>query len=222
MVERAIIAVILAFLAGSIPFSQLIASWRTGLDLREVGEGNAGSRNVWHVAGPVWGVISALLDALKGYAVCLAVGAFVSPTVALVAGVAAVLGHQFSIFLRGRGGKGLATALGVILYLSPLSTLCALVILGLARLILRDFNHALIVGVIAIILLPLVFRQPPQVAAYALGLAVLTGLKKLLDRPRESRVWSERPWEGAAVPGWQRPAGGLPTPGDTPPPEARS
>ena len=59
------ILVLFAYLLGSLPFSQLITSWRTGLNLREVGEGSVGSRNVWHVVGPEWGLVAFALDAFN-------------------------------------------------------------------------------------------------------------------------------------------------------------
>lgn len=200
-----LVVILCAYLIGSIPFSQIITYRRTGLALHEVGEGNVGSRNVWHVVGPQWGVLAFLLDCLKGYLVYWMASVLTPPVVALLAGVAVVLGHQFSIFLRGHGGKGLAPELGIMLVLSPLSTLCALVILGLAYLLLRDFNPSVAVGIVAIILLPLLFRQPVWVSAYTLGLALLAGLKKWLDHSHDARVWANHPWQGEATPGWQRP-----------------
>jgi glycerol-3-phosphate acyltransferase PlsY len=207
MNQQYVVVIVSAYLIGSIPFSQLISKWRTGLNLRDVGEGNVGSRNVWHVAGPSWGLLAALLDCLKGYAVYTLSGAFVPKAGMLLAGIAVLLGHQFPIFLRGRGGKGLATALGVLLALSPLSSLCALLLLFLSFAVLRDFNRSLIVAIIAIILLPVPFHQPIWVSAYALSLALLAALKKRLDRSHETEVWRTRPWQGAATPGWQNPAG---------------
>lgn len=216
---RALIIILSAYLAGSIPFSQIIATWRAGLQLLEVGEGNVGSRNVWHVVGPAWGVTAGLFDCLKGYLVCVVASVVATPGDALLAGVAVTLGHQFSIFLRGRGGKGLATGLGVMLSLAPLSTLCGLVALGVAYVILRDFNPSLVVAIVTIIVLPVLFRQSLWVSGYALGLALLAALKKWLDRPHETRVWSERPWQGTAAPGWQPPAEKVSD--DPPPPDAR-
>ncbi|HEX5548325.1 MAG TPA: glycerol-3-phosphate acyltransferase, partial [Ktedonobacterales bacterium] len=156
-----------------------------------------------------------LLDCLKGLLVYWAATALVPAASALLAGVAVVLGHQFSIFLRGRGGKGLAPALGVVLAISPLSTLCAMLILGLAFLITRDFNPSVTVAIVAIILLPLLFRQPLWVPAYTLVLALLAALKKWLDHAHDSRVWSSHPWQGGANPGWSPPANQSPNqPGD--------
>jgi glycerol-3-phosphate acyltransferase PlsY len=207
MNQQYVVVILSAYLIGSIPFSQLISQWRTGLNLRDVGEGNVGSRNVWHVAGPSWGLLAALLDCLKGYAVYIVSGVFVPQAGMLLAGIAVLLGHQFPIFLRGRGGKGLATALGVSLALSPLSSLCALLLLFLSFAVLRDFNRSLIVAVIAIILLPVPFHQPIWVSVYALSLALVAGLKKRLDRSHETEVWRAHPWQGEATPGWQNSAG---------------
>lgn len=205
MDQRDLVIIICAYLIGSIPFSQMIAYWRTGLKLREVGEGNVGSRNVWHVVGPNWGLLAGILDALKGYIVYQVASAFVPLVVALLAGAVVVLGHQFSLFLRGQGGKGLATALGVVLAISPLSSLCGLLVLALAYLVLRDFNPSIAIAIVALILLPILFREPLWVAAYVLGLALLAALKKQLDRAHETLIWRTRPWQGAATPGGQRP-----------------
>jgi len=197
-----------AYLLGATPFSQIIASWRGRVNLREAGEGNVGSRNVWHLVGPQWGLLAGGLDVAKGllaYEAGVGLSAILQLplAVALLGGVVALLGHQFPIFLRGQGGKGLATALGVILGLSPFAALAGLIILGLSQVIFRDFNLSIIPGIIVIILLPVFLRQPIWVAAYALGLALLLALKKLLDRPHESRVWASRPWQGTAEPGWR-------------------
>jgi glycerol-3-phosphate acyltransferase PlsY len=198
-----IILVVFAYLLGSIPFSQILASWRTGLNLHEVGEGNVGSRNVWHVAGPEWGLVAFGLDACKGLgALELARAARAPEAVVLLCGVAALLGHQFPIFLRSHGGKGLATALGVLLVVTPLTSVGGLAVLGLAYLLTRDFNPSVALGVIAMILLPIVLREPLWVAGYALALALLAGLKKVLDRAHEQEVWARRPWQGSARPGF--------------------
>jgi len=206
MDKFSLVVILGAYLIGSIPFSQIITKLRTGLKLYEVGEGNVGSRNVWHVVGPQWGVLALLLDCLKGYLVYWAATALVPAASALLAGVAVVLGHQFSIFLRGRGGKGLAPALGVVLAISPLSTLCAMLILGLAFLITRDFNPSVTVAIVAIILLPLLFRQPLWVPVYTLALSLLAALKKWLDHAHDTRVWNSHPWHGEANPGWVPPS----------------
>jgi glycerol-3-phosphate acyltransferase PlsY len=108
-----------AFLAGAIPFGVLIAR-RRGVDIRAHGSGNIGATNVSRVLGARAGAVVLVLDALKGAlptAAALAAGA--APRLVALTGAAAILGHCFSPFLRGRGGKGVATALGVFLAIAP-------------------------------------------------------------------------------------------------------
>jgi glycerol-3-phosphate acyltransferase PlsY len=198
-----IILVLFAYLLGAVPFSQLITQWRIGLNLHEVGEGNVGSRNVWHIAGPTWGLRAFGLDTCKGLgAIEVARAARAPEVIVLLCGVAALLGHQFPIFLRGHGSKGLATGLGALVAVTPLSSLSGLVLLGLVYLVTRDFNPSLALAIIAMILLPPLLREPLWVAGYTLALALLAGLKKVLDRPHEQAVWAQQPWEGTARPGF--------------------
>ena len=132
---RDLIAVLLGYLVGSLPFAQLISRWRTGQDIRIVGSGNAGARNVWHAVGPAWGLMVGALDIGKGLAaVALARVMGASVVGALLSGPAAMLGHDFPVFHRFRGGKGLATAYGVLLAWVPYSTLVSMVLFALAQL----------------------------------------------------------------------------------------
>ena len=112
------LAVLVGYLVGAISPATLVAS-RRGVDLRDVGSGNPGATNVGRALGPRTGVVVALLDVLKGLVPAAAFGA-VDHRAGLLAGVAAVLGHVTSPFLRGRGGKGVATAGGAILGSHPL------------------------------------------------------------------------------------------------------
>ena len=119
--------VVAAFFAGSIPFGVLIAK-RRGVNIREQGSGNIGATNVGRVLGIGPGLLVLGLDALKGAAAAeLALVWCGMDRVVAVAGFAAVLGHCFSPFLGGKGGKGVATTLGVFAILSP-----ALAIVGIA------------------------------------------------------------------------------------------
>lgn len=108
-----------AYLLGSIPFSQVLARVK-GLDLREVGSGNVGAGNLTRNVGVVWGVAAAVLDGLKGLLpVWLSLNSGLGPGAAGLVGVSAVVGHNWSIFMRGRSGRGMATAAGLILALNP-------------------------------------------------------------------------------------------------------
>ncbi|XXF79526.1 glycerol-3-phosphate 1-O-acyltransferase PlsY [Myxococcaceae bacterium GXIMD 01537] len=117
--------VLLGYLAGSIPFGVLLTRWLRGVDVRSGGSGNIGATNVTRVAGKKVGAVVLLLDALKG---ALPVGLALwlmpgLPRAHVLVGLAAVLGHVYPVWLKLRGGKGVATALGVLLVLVPWAAL---------------------------------------------------------------------------------------------------
>lgn len=108
-----------AYLLGAVPFAFLIGSM-VGIDLRRVGSGNVGAGNLTRVAGYQYGTAAAVLDGLKGLAPVLIAHRLGLPeAVAASAGLAAVVGHNWSIYLGGRAGRGLATAVGAFLGLAP-------------------------------------------------------------------------------------------------------
>lgn len=110
---------IAGFVAGSIPFGVLIAR-RRGVNIKEHGSGNIGATNVARVLGARLGLIVLLLDATKGALPVLAAKHYCgSQSVVALTGAAAILGHCFSPFLKGKGGKGVATSFGVFLVIAP-------------------------------------------------------------------------------------------------------
>jgi glycerol-3-phosphate acyltransferase PlsY len=133
--------VAMAYLVGSIPFGVIIARAH-GKDLRAIGSGNIGATNVSRALGRRWGYICFGLDVLKGLLPMLAFRAIALPHIAvtihgpavmaswLLVGIAAILGHVFPVYLRFKGGKGVATSFGVALGLWPYFTICALVALA--------------------------------------------------------------------------------------------
>ncbi len=119
----AILLCLAAYLFGSIPFGVVVARLN-GVDLRKVGSGNIGATNVARALGKAWAVVVLAADAAKGFVpVWLGRRLDLPPSVVALAGFIAITGHMFTIFLRGRGGKGVATSLGVALALSPLAAL---------------------------------------------------------------------------------------------------
>lgn len=127
-----LVAVIIAYLIGSIPFGYLVVRATGGGDVRETGSGGTGATNVSRRAGKRAGVITLLLDALKGAAAILVAktiaDSLVTDWTVAAAAIAVLLGHIFPVWLGFRGGKGVATGVGVFLVLAPLSVLCAAVI----------------------------------------------------------------------------------------------
>jgi glycerol-3-phosphate acyltransferase PlsY len=115
-------SVALAYLVGSVPFAWLLARWWGVTDLHAVGSGNLGATNVLRTAGTTAGVLVALLDIAKGAAgVWIARRLGGSNATSAAAGVAAILGHVYPVWLHFRGGKGVATATGAFAVLTPLA-----------------------------------------------------------------------------------------------------
>lgn len=125
-----------AYLIGAIPFGLLFSRMFLGIDVRSVGSGNIGATNVLRAGGKTAAFLTLLADGFKGALPVLAVQHFFSAEYLLAAaGAAAVIGHNFPIYLRFKGGKGVATGFGVILAVSPLiGVLCLLTWLGAALL----------------------------------------------------------------------------------------
>ncbi len=127
-----LVAVIIAYLIGSIPFGYLIVRATAGADIRQSGSGGTGATNVTRRAGKTAGVITLVLDALKGV-LAIVVARLITnggntDWVIAAAAIAVLLGHIFPVWLRFRGGKGVATGVGVFLALAPIAVLCAAVI----------------------------------------------------------------------------------------------
>ena len=127
---RPLLVIIAAYLIGSIPFGYLIVRRKMGDDIRETGSGGTGATNVSRRAGKAAGVFTLVLDALKGSVAVLVArvllndGAGADWFVAAAA-IATLLGHIFPVWLGFRGGKGVATGVGVFVILAPVALLCA-------------------------------------------------------------------------------------------------
>jgi len=118
-----ILIIVASYILGGIPFGLILGLLVKKIDIREYGSGNIGASNAWRILGPVWGGLTFLLDVLKGYAPVVVSHHFCGPgsPLPVFAGLAALLGHNFSPFLKFKGGKGAATSLGVAFGLSPLA-----------------------------------------------------------------------------------------------------
>lgn len=175
-----LIIVLVAYLLGSIPSSVWIGKIFYGIDVREHGSGNAGTTNTIRILGYKAGIPVFIIDALKGWlAVFLTkiiFGYFPSMEMPeympIVSAVAVVLGHIFPVFAGFRGGKGVATLLGVGFGLIPIPALIALVIF---MVVLFSFGYVSLASIIATITLPVVtyfFVMPDNIFLLLLTIAV--------------------------------------------------
>jgi glycerol-3-phosphate acyltransferase PlsY len=129
-VVEAVLASVAAFVIGAVNPATILARI-LGKDLRHSGSGNPGATNAGRVLGARWGVVVGILDVLKGLLPVLVAQQLLGTVTALWVGLAVVLGHIWSPFLRGQGGKGVATSLGAILAVQPWYALGMLVVFGL-------------------------------------------------------------------------------------------
>ena len=130
---HSLVLILLAYLFGSLPIGLLVGRMVKGIDVRDYGSGNIGASNVWRIMGPLWGTAVFLFDFCKGYFPTVLTTRMhgITPWLPVVVGLAAIMGHNFSPFLRFKGGKGVATSLGVVFGLSPLAATVGFVIWGL-------------------------------------------------------------------------------------------
>ena len=173
-----------AYLLGSIPFGVLLAKLFGGGDVRKTGSGNIGATNVARAAGPVAGILTLLFDVAKGAVAVGLAGRFTneSATWMTIAGLAALVGHGFPVWLRFRGGKGVATAAGVFAVLCPYALVGALVLFILVFAFWRYVSLASISAAAAMPLLVYFLwapgHAPPLVVTFgALASAVLIVFK---------------------------------------------
>ncbi len=169
-------ALLFGYLCGSIPFG-LILTRMAGLgDVRKIGSGNIGATNVLRTGNKKLAAATVLGDALKGTVAVLIAGWFAGLEAALVAGLGAFLGHLFPVWLKFKGGKGVATYLGVLLGLAPLIVLVfAAVWLGMAKL----FRYSSLAALAAAIAVPvaLYLYGRPEIGSLFVVMSLITFLK---------------------------------------------
>ncbi|MDA1062469.1 MAG: glycerol-3-phosphate acyltransferase [Chloroflexi bacterium] len=181
-----------AYLMGSVPATSLIVRWYAGVDIRSVGSGNAGAMNVLDEIGLAPALLVAFVDIGKGAAaVGLAYQVGLGDGAAVTAGLLAVVGHDWSIFLRLGGGNGTSPAVGALLVLVPAATLAAMVLTFALWVTLRSRRLAGFVGLLSVT--PIAFalneHDPLQLGALLLVMLVFVKIGRfegfsLARRPR--------------------------------------
>jgi len=180
---RALLIITLAYLIGSIPFGYLIVRFKEGADVRSTGSGGTGATNVSRRAGKGAGIVTLILDALKG-AVAVVIartivtssGATPGADLVAAAAIAAIVGHIFPVWLKFRGGKGVATGVGIFLVLAPIAVLGAGVVFMTVFLLTRYVSLASITAAATLpVFVWLLDRVRWQVDGRALLTAAIVG-----------------------------------------------
>ncbi len=202
MVFLLVASVILAYLLGSINFAVIFAKLFLKKDVRELGSGNAGTTNVMRTAGFLPGALTFICDALKGFVAC-----FIGKAVfdyafnigiewafpiygAYLCGVACMLGHVFPMFFHFKGGKGVATSVGIYLVCCPPAILIGLAVFALSLLIFKIVSVSSLLAALVVVVLSFVFYSEsapiliPMLLSVSMGAIVFlkhsTNIKRLL------------------------------------------
>lgn len=174
---------LVAYLLGSIPSAYIASQLVLGRDIRELGDGNMGAKNTFHSVGWLAGVLVASADSAKGaLAVGLARRLQARDGVVLVAGVCAVLGHDFPVFARFRGGQGMATIVGVFGMLFPLQTALALCALALGLILSHNWDLSCAVAFVLLMGLIWMVGEPPRRLLYPFFVLPTIAMRKVMQK----------------------------------------
>jgi acyl phosphate:glycerol-3-phosphate acyltransferase len=164
-----LIALVIAYLVGGIPFGYLLVRWKTGEDVREQGSGNIGATNVLRTTGRSVAVATLLLDIAKGaFAVWIADKlSHGSPLWMSLAALAVMAGHAFPVFLKFQGGKAVASFIGAFLYLTPIPMIAALLVFIMVVAVTRQISTGSIVAAGSLPLAAWLIERAPSIVILA-------------------------------------------------------
>lgn len=201
MILPAVITVIAAYLLGSISFAVIFTKIFIKTDVREMGSGNAGTTNVMRVGGFLPGALTFVFDALKGFVACY-LGKIIFENVfsngeewgiygAFLCGVACMLGHVFPIFFQFKGGKGIATSVGIFAVCCPVAIICGLTVFAIGVLITRIVSLSSMLATVTVVTLTIIFHSdaalfwPQALLAVTMGVIVvlkhIENIKRLIN-----------------------------------------
>ncbi len=177
-------SILIGYFVGSLPIGYLVAQSAGGIDLRRVGSGNVGATNVYRSAGLRTAIAVMIADMAKGAGAVLLAG---EGAHSAAAGVAAVIGHIYPVWLGFRGGKGVATASGVFGVLSPIPALVAAA--AFAAVVARS-RFVSLGSVVATIVLPIVEWIMPGLRSVDIGATIVAALILFRHRGNIARLWA--------------------------------
>ena len=179
MFMTAVVAVLTAYIFGSINFAVIFTKVFTHTDVRDYGSGNAGTTNVMRVGGMAPGILTFVCDALKGFVAC-AVGQWLFSYIfeqtgdiwalpiygAYICGLACMIGHIFPVFFGFKGGKGVATSVGIFAVCCPIAIILGLTVFAVVLLISRIVSLSSLVATVVVVVLSIVFKSEEYGASW--------------------------------------------------------
>ena len=214
MIWSAVLAVVVSYLIGSINFAVIFTKAFKKGDIRDYGSGNAGTTNVMRVGGPLPGILTFICDAFKGFASCM-IGKLVFEYIsqnhtgwwayplagAYICAVACMVGHIFPVFFGFRGGKGVATSVGIFAVCAPVAIIIGLITFAALTLISKYVSVGSLVATVVVIALSIFFaRNDPAFVTATVSCVImatliyykhLSNIKRLLNGT-ENKIKSRR------------------------------
>ncbi len=181
------------YLLGSIPFGYIAGKLFKKIDIRELGSGNIGATNVFRILGPSLASLVLIVDIGKGIFSIYLVQYFNIDNLLIltIAGLAVICGHDWSLFLGFKGGKGIATTFGVIFALNPIISILAIVVWVVVMIITRYASLSSILAVISIMIFTILFKQPYEYIIFS-AIIILLSIFKHKENIKRLRSGNER------------------------------
>ena len=187
------LVITICYLLGSIPFGYIVGKLFKKIDIRELGSGNIGATNVFRILGPSLASLVLISDIGKGiFSIYLVRYLNIDNLLILtIAGLVVICGHDWSLFLGFKGGKGIATTFGVVFALNPTISILALIIWGVVLVTTRYVSLSSIFAVISIFIFTILFKQPYEYIIFSAIILVL-GIFNHKDNIKRLRSGNER------------------------------
>lgn len=192
-----VLPIVIGYLIGSIPFG-VITGKIMGTDIRKVGSGNIGATNIYRNLGTLPAITVFILDLLKGsVAVWAAQAITASPLIAVTAGIAAVIGHMYPVYIGFKGGKGSATGLGILLGIAPDLFVITMIYVVVMIAVTRYVSVTSITGVLLLAVMMLAFHKPTEYFIASIIVAALViyrhipNIKRLMAGT-EPKIWGKK------------------------------
>ena len=186
MVGSIVLGIVIGYLLGSIPSAYIVGRWVKGVDIRQLGGGNMGAVNIMREVGTTAGFAVLFADMAKGLvAVLIAQWLHLPLLFVFIVGLAVVVGHSWPVWLRFKGGKGAATAMGVLLALAPVEFGISFAIIVIVVLVTSNMRLGMGIGLTFLPLIIWLFGGEGSIIAYSIGLPLFVGLRSIPTFKRE-------------------------------------
>ncbi len=186
------LVIISCYLLGSIPFGYIVGKLFKKVDIREFGSGNIGATNAFRILGPTLASLVLIGDIGKGiFSIYLVRFLNIDSTLLAIAGLAVICGHDWSLFLGFKGGKGIATTFGVVFALNPIISILAVLVWGIVIIATRYASLSSICAIISIFVFTILFKQPYEYIVFS-AIILILGIFKHKENIKRLKLKKER------------------------------